>query len=118
MRPQVFSQTSQVNTGEEVDGKPGISGEQPLPCLGHAAVPGPLHQLGQPNELCQLLKQNLDKYPGAEGCVVFVQLDDREHTPANGICVELSHIPRLTRLQPVDGVVCVQGDLAERFLMT
>ena len=126
MLPEVLSQSSQTNGGEEVDGEPGVSGivswHQTFPGLGHGGIPGPVTQLGHAQELGQLLEQDLDEDPGAGGCVVFIEFDDLEHLPADGVGVqemreELGHVSELPSLQPVDSVVGVNEDLHEGLLV-
>lgn len=89
MFTHLFSKRSHTNAGEVVDREAGVSG---IVCGEDARKAGAqdviLHsflKFRHAHRLGQVLKQDLDEDTAARGRFLFVEMDDREDVPADGI---------------------------------
>ena len=92
MLAHIFCQQAKTDAGEVVDREPGVAWvvhreesfeTRPENLISHAFM-----QFRQAQVLSEILEENLDEDTTARSCLLFVQVDDGQHVPADGIVAD------------------------------
>lgn len=95
MLAHVLGQHAHANAGEIIDREPGVSRvfrrEKALEARTQNLISEAGLQTGQAKILCQILEQDLDENSATGRGLLFIDMDNRQDMPSDGVIAE--HVP-------------------------